>query len=343
MTTNFIPSTSVMNWLLEPQDPGARYLAMKEIVEMPSDSPELIEARQQAYTFGQMGQVLAAMDDTGFWNVPGPGYNPKYYSTVWSLVLLAQLGASVNEDERIQRACNYYLDHALSPSGQITSSGQPSGTVDCLQGNISWALTVMGFNDPRMDIAYEWMARSVTGEGVAPRGTKGVEQRYYAGKCGPNFACGANDTQPCAWGAVKVMLAFSVLPQVKRTPLIESAVQAGVEFIFSVDPAGADYPHPYSAKPSGNWWKFGFPVFYITDLLQLVDAMTGLGYGQDPRLRKSIQRIREKQDAQGRWPLEYNYSGKTHAEFGEMKKPSKWVTIRALKVLKRLDALTAQP
>ncbi len=71
--------------------------------------------------------------------------------------------------------------------------------------------------------------------------------------------------------------------------------------------------------------------------------MTGLGYGQDPRLRKSIQRIREKQDSAGRWPLEYNYSGKTHAEFGEMKKPSKWVTIRALKVLNRLDALTAQP
>ncbi len=341
MTTNLIPSASVMNWLLDPEDPGACFLAMKEIMEMPSDSPELIKARQQACTSGQIGQVLAAMDNAGYWSGPGAGYNPKYFSSVWSLISLAQLGASVCDDERIQRACRYHLDHALSSSGQISISGQPSTTIDCLQGNICWALTVMGFDDPRMDSAYEWMARSVTGVGVAPRGTKAVEQRYYAGKCGPNFACGANDTQPCAWGAVKVMLAFSVLPQEKRTPLIESAIQAGVKFIFSVDPAGAEYPHPYSAKPSGNWRKFGFPVFYITDLLQLVDAITALRFGHDPRLENSIQCIREKQDAEGRWPLEFNYSGKMHAEYGELKKPSKWVTIRALKVLKRLDAQTA--
>ena len=165
-------------------------------------------------------------------------------------------------------------------------------------------------------------------------GTKGTPVRYYSGKIGPDFQCGANNKLACAWGAVKVMLAFSKLPRDRWTPLIESAVQRGIDFLFSVDPAAAAYPTGYAQKPSGNWWKFGFPVFYVTDLLQNVEAMVRLGYGQDPRLENALQLIRDKQGQQGRWPLEYSYSGKTWWEFGETKQPNKWVTTRALMVLK---------
>jgi hypothetical protein len=226
------------------------------------------------------------------------------------------------------------MDHGITPLGQITASGAPSGTADCMQGNLCWALLELGCDDPRLDTAFEWMARSVTGEGVAPMEDKHAPLRYYAGKCGPNFACGSNNKMPCAWGGVKVMLAFSRLPKEKRTPLIENAIQKGVEFFFSVDPATCDYPNGYSAKPSSNWWKFGFPVFYITDMLQIVEALVGLGYGNDPRLANALDLISSKQDAQGRWLLEYDYSGKTWVEFGVKKQPNKWVTLRAMRVLK---------
>jgi hypothetical protein len=139
-----------------------------------------------------------------------------------------------------------------------------------------------------------------------------------------------------AWGAAKVMLAFSKLPRERRTPLIKRAVKQGVDFLFSVDPADAAYPTGYNAKPSGNWWKFGFPIFYATDLLQIVEALVRLGYGQDPRLQNAIELIREKQDDDGRWPLEYSYAGKTWVDFGEKNKPNKWVTLRALRALHRL-------
>lgn len=114
---------------------------------------------------------------------------------------------------------------------------------------------------------------------------------------------------------------------------ITRAIQQGVNFLFSTDPAVADYPSGYSAKPSGNWWKFGFPVFYVTDLLQNVEALVALGYGKDARLKNALTAIRQKQDAQGRWLLEYDYSGKTWVEFGAKKQPNKWVTLRALRVL----------
>ena len=62
------------------------------------------------------------------------------------------------------------LDHSLAAGGKFTSltSGDPAGTIDCLQGNLCWALLELGCEDPRLDGAFDWMARTVTGEGIAP-------------------------------------------------------------------------------------------------------------------------------------------------------------------------------
>jgi len=195
----------------------------------------------------------------------------------------------------------------------------------------------LGCDDPRLDKAYEWMARTVTGDGIAPLEDKDAPVRYYAYKCGPGFACGVNNKLPCAWGGVKVMLALSKLPANKRTPLIKKAVKQSVDFFFSIDPATAKYPTRDDSKPNRAWWKFGFPVFYVTDLLQLAEAMVGLGYGKDKRLTSTLDIIREKQNEHGQWLMEYDYTGKTWIDFGRKKQPNKWVTWRALRVLKSLN------
>ena len=325
---------TALEWLLEPSNPGVCYLALRDLLELPDDDPALVQAREAAHTDGPIAALLAAMEPEGYWVKPGPGYNPKYRSTVWSTITLAQLGASAAVDERIERAGRYLLDQALTANGQFGTSGTPSSTVDCLQGNLIASLLDLGVRDERLEKAFEWMARSVTGEGVAPMTEKGAELRYYAGKIGPDFACGANNKLACAWGAVKVLLAFSKRPASEWTPLMARAIERGVDFLLGVDPAEAAYPTKWSAKPSGNWWKFGFPVFYVTDLLQNVEALVGLGYGKDPRLQNALQIIRTKQDADGHWALEYSYTGKTWLDFGPKKQPNKWVTLRALWVLK---------
>jgi len=46
------------------------------------------------------------------------------------------------------------------------------------------ALLDLGYDDPRLERAFDWMARSVTGEGIAPVGESQAKVRYYAYKCG---------------------------------------------------------------------------------------------------------------------------------------------------------------
>jgi hypothetical protein len=326
----------VLAWLLEPETPAVRHLALRDLLDTPADDLDLMHARDEAHRTGPIAAILDAMSEPGFWVEPGPGYAGKYRSTVWSMILLSQLGASIEQDERITRACTYLLDHALTEGGQFSMSGAPSSTVDCLQGNLCAALLDLGHDDPRLVYAFEWMARTVTGEGLAPASERQAARRYYAGKCGPGFCCGANNKLPCAWGAVKVMLAFGKWPVERHTPLIERAIRQGIDFLLSVDPATAAYPCGYAEKPSGNWWKFGFPVFYVTDLLQLVEALASVGLGGDPRLAAARDLILAKQDETGRWPLEYDYNSKTWIDVGAKKQPNKWVTLRALRTLKRL-------
>jgi len=325
--------TKTINWLLDKSDPGPRYLAMRDIMGSPTDDPEMKIARREAHTRGPIAAIVNAMHPEGYWEKPGPGYNPKYRSIVWSIQALAQLGADVNEDPQVAQACNYLIGHALTRDGQFTYNGSASGVIDCLQGNLCWATRALGYVHPSLDIAFEWMARMETGEGIAPNTDHQAPIRYYAVKSGPGFRCGVNSNCPCAWGAAKVMLAFSLLSAEQRTPLIDRAIQLGIDFLFGVDLMKANWPTRDNAKPSRNWWKFGFPVFYVTDLLQIAEALVGLGYGSDPRMAGLLAFIESKRDQDGRWLLEYEYTGKTWVDLGVKWQPSKWVTIRALRVL----------
>jgi hypothetical protein len=208
--------------------------------------------------------------------------------------------------------------------------------IHCLQGNLAAALIDLGWlGDERLEAALDWLARSITGEGIAPAEEQTAAVRYYrSGNSGPGFMCAANNGQSCAWGAVKAMRALSRVPESRRTPGIRQAIEAGLAFLLSRDPAIADYPMGYNDKPSRSWFQPGFPIGYVTDFLQNLEVLVALGAGGDPRLEPALDLLLNKQDAQGRWKMEYTYNGKTWADIEIKGQPSKWVTLRALRVLK---------
>jgi hypothetical protein len=304
------------------------------LLDRPVDDPSVVAARTAAMRVDPIRSMLDAQDPEGWWVKAGHGYSPKYTSTVWSLTFLDQVGAD-GSDPRIQRGCDYVLAHTQTASGGFGASAAkdaspppPSRALHCLNGNLTRALIGFGrIHDPRLQAAVEWAARTVTGEGVA---------RYYAsGTSGPGFACGANEGRPCAWGAVKELLGFARIPPRQRTRLVREAIDHGVAFLLSRDPAVADYPMPSrDTRPSSAWFKLGFPVGYITDVLQNLEVLAELGHATDPRLQNALQWVEGQQDDRGRWTNRYAYQGKTVVDIERQGQPSKWVTLRACTVLK---------
>jgi hypothetical protein len=324
------------DWLLERDEaqPAVRYFALRDLLGLAGGDPDVVAARAAVMASGPVPIILAAQQPEGYWVKPGPGYGPKYQGTVWQVVFLSQLGAD-GSNARVRAACEYVLSHNIASNGAFSVNATPSSFIHCVAGNLGAALIDLGWwGDERLERAIDWQARLVTGAGIAAVGNKQAAERYYAYTPGPLFRCGPNGGLPCAWGAVKAMLALSKVPIPERTPVIDKAIRQGVDFLLSHDPAVADYPFGYGARPNSSWFKFGYPIGYVTDVLQNLEVLAALGHGQDARLAAALDMVEGKQDAQGRWKLEYGYNGKTWVNVEQKGKPSKWVTLRALRVLK---------
>jgi len=325
-------------WLLEPDaaNPGVRYFALTDLLGRPADDPEVMAAGKAVMATGPVPVILDAQYPEGYWVKPGAGYGPKYRGTTWSVIFLAMLGAD-GADPRVRQAGNYLLDHSRSAYGGFTVAQNlsPAMMVHCLEGNLCAALLDLGWlGDPRLDQALDWLARSITGQDIAPAEDSKAPVHYYrGGNSGPGFLCSANNQRPCAWGAVKALRALGKMPTAARTPAMQAAIAAGVDFLLGCDPAVADYPTWDGGRPSSSWFKFGYPLGYVTDVLQTLEALAALGHARDLCLARALELVLSKQDAQGRWRMGYTYNGKMWADVETPGKPSKWVTLRALRVL----------
>jgi hypothetical protein len=322
-------TADMLSWLLEPDaiNPGIRYFALRDILGHPPDDSQVTAARADVMRTGPVPAILDAQYPDGYWVKPGPGYSPKYRSTLWQVIFLAQLGAD-GRDERIRRAIEHVFAHAQAPNNGFSINGHTSTTIHCLWGNIVRALLDLGYEtDERLIRAIDALAGSITGEGYEWYRKGGVQA--------PGFVCSANYGLPCAWGAVRALWALNRVPATRRIPVVEAAIEASANFLLSYDVARADYPH--KERINSSWFKFGYPLGYVADVLLNLEALTEAGYGNNPRLSGAIDLLLSKRDDQGRWKMEYSYNGKMWADVEKKGQPSKWITLRALRALKSRD------
>jgi len=309
-------------WLLEAANPSARYLALTDLLERPADDREVIAARAAIPGWGPAQAILDAQWPKGYWMHPGVGYSPKYKATVWQVIFLAALGTP--RTKTIDQACAHVLEHSRLPDGRFTAHKTAKGAVVCLNGNLLRAMLQLGYQDPRLEESLEVLADTVA--------RNGFRCRFNAPSPKP---ARMDEGLPCAWGAIKAMGAFARVPEERRSPVVQAAVTAGISLLFSADLQSGGYPT--ATGPSPLWHKFGFPLGYTSDLVEALEVLGHVGANQDPRLAAAVETVQSKQDAAGRWLLDYS-PGNTWADFGRVGQPSKWVTLRALRSLRQYTA-----
>lgn len=310
-------------WLLEPEHPAVRHLALRDLLDEPLDAPAVRRARAAAMRADPIAAILAAQADDGWWAKPGAGYGPKYTSTVWSLMFLEQMGAD-QRNVRVRRGSEHVLAHTQAPNGGFGWSATNATVVHCLNGNLLRALIVFGeLDDPRLRAAIDWQVAAIDGAGM--------DHWYPWTTSGPGFACGINGGLPCGWGAIKAVRGLAAIPPRRRTKRVRDALATGSAFLLEHDLAAGAFPTDSTVSP--HWQRFGFPLGYVADALQGLEVLVELGHGPDPRLAPTIDLVLGKQDADGRWQNERAYQGKLWANTAPHK-PSKWVTLRACRALK---------
>jgi hypothetical protein len=314
-------------WLLEEDNPSVRYLALTEFSTKPANKVSIKKARHEIMSAGTVPVILFKQKDSGYWETAEDFYRTKYRGTVWQLITLAELYADGN-DTRVKQAVEFILTWSQDrDSGGFTPHGSPRGglhtaVIPCLTGNMVWSLLRLGYlNDPRVQKGIDWIVRYQRFDDAVDKGPSGWPYERET--------CWGRHT--CHMGAVKTLKALAEIPADKRTEPIKRSIRAAVEYLLDHHIHKRSHNLSQIAKPA--WLKFGFPLMWNTDALEILGIITGLGYRED-RMREAVDLVVSKQNEQGRWNLETTFNGRFQVNIEKKGKPSKWVTLHALRALK---------
>jgi len=87
-----------------------------------------------------------------------------------------------------------------------------------------------------------------------------------------------------------------------------------------------------------QYLDFSFPHYWHYDVLRALDYFRRSGSRPDPRMREAIAHVRSKRQPDGRWLLDRVHPGEVHFDLETAGEPSRWNTLRALRVLRWWDA-----
>ncbi len=315
-------------WLLEPSNPSVRFWALQDLEGRRLDHPEVQEAQDALMESAPVRAILDAQQPEGHWVHREDMYLPKYRATTHSLLILAKLG--VRRTPAIERGLEHIFEfqresgHFLTTLPK-TAKGKASVVKDgsCVDGNILYYMVHFGYlKDPRvgrfLDFIVEYHSQEEAG------------WRCRAFPIDPSRVFPVN----CYMGATKILKALSLIPPETRSKEIPSVVNREVESLLG------NYIYRYLRNADGNrkdkagWKRFGFPLFYQADALEVLDTLTRLGV-RDERMEDAVTLVKETQGADGRWLLKNTYNGKMWVDIEAKNEPSKWITLRATRVLKR--------
>ncbi|HVN57166.1 MAG TPA: hypothetical protein VMT63_02610 [Bacteroidales bacterium] len=326
-----ITDNGTIEWLLEEENPSVRYFTLTTLLGKDHNDREAVNARSAIMKSGIVPGILRAQGEGGTWEVPARFYTGKYRSTVWQLIILAEMGAD-GSDPRIKKACEFILENSrdressgFSLNMSVKSGGgRHSEVIPCLTGNMIWSLLRLGFkNDKRVHDGIEWICRYQRCDdgGVAPP----AEWPYDRFEI-----CWGKHT--CFMGVVKSLKALSAIEENDRPGTVKEKIRMLSEFLLMHNIYKKSHEPGSVSKP--GWLRLGFPLMYQTDILEILDILTDLRI-HDSRMNEALEKLKSLQDGQGRWKLQNTFNGKMIKDIEMKGEQSKWITLRALKVLSK--------
>ncbi len=317
------------DWLLEEENPSVRYLTLTSLLGHAEDSSEVRRTRDEIMKRGVVPALLDLQNDDGSWGKPERFYTDKYRGTVWNLIVLAEMRADP-EDPGVKKACEFILNNSQETElggfsysrSAKRLSGLPGGVIPCLTGNMVYSLIRLGYlEDERVQKAIGWIyAFQRADDGIAEPPSGKVYERYEA--------CWGRHS--CHLGAAKALKALAAIPDDRRSKSVNEKIGQLVEYFLIHHIYKKSHDLEKVAKP--GWLRFGFPLMYQTDVLELLEIFAELRI-KDPKLQDAIGIVSLKRNKEGLWKMQNSFNDKMLVPVEENGKPSKWLTLRALKIL----------
>ena len=297
-----------VDWLLA-GDPAIRWQVLRDLLGRPR--VEWTAEQLRVATEGWGARLLSQQDGSGRWTARF--YGQKWTSTTYSMALLRRLGLP-HDDPRAATACLIFLDEGLWPDGGINPSVTLGRSETCVTGMVLAMLCWFRIDDPRREHLVEYLLREQMPDG------------------------GWNCQRHLGAGHSSFHTSINVLEGLRE--YAEAGGPRGEE-TMEAERRGREYftaHRLYRSQRTGEivnpaFTRFSFPPRWHHDVLRTLDYFRASKAPWDERLADPVDLLLKKRDPDGRWLLQNRHPGKTFFELEKPGEPSRWNTLRALRVL----------
>ena len=334
-------SQTVIDWLLEDDNPPVKYLTMTKILEMEDAETQAIKRKINSYQ--PIKEILKNQIDNSHWD---SGYK-LYTGTYWQLKFLSDMHAT--KCDQIDNAVEFIFSRGLTAEGYF-AIGAGGHNFDCMTANLLEALIHFGFLDDDR--------------------TQSVINYFETAFCETNGSIKCNTRgllTNCYMVLPQILRALSAIPRKKRgvkvtkgialcvNRLLENKIYKYVpernrEFIKTTSEIRGQGRVKERVKwlkenpdmgriAKKSWSKFKFPHSYTSDALDAMSSLIHADTPYDPRMLDAIELVKN-QAHNDRWINWSRIRSPMYAAIDEYKHESKWLTQRALEVLKKFEGLT---
>jgi hypothetical protein len=307
---------SVHEWLLD-ADPSIRWQVRRDLLGE-SDATVAGE-RSRVAVEGWGARLLDLQGSDGHWG--GAAFVPRaWISTMDTLQLLRDLGVDPASDRmrhavaRVRERCTWGDEFGDSPffDGEV----EP-----CINGRV---LAIGAyFGEPRDRLVDRLLQEQLSDGGWNCDAPRSHRSSFHTTIC-------------VLEGLLEYEKANGPRPDITVARL------RGEEYLLErrllrSRSSGEIIAHDRKTRAPAAWTQISFPTRWHYDILWALDYLRRAGAARDERIAEAVDLVREKRDDNGRWPLENTHPGPVHFEMERAGEPSRWNTLRALRVLRWVD------
>jgi hypothetical protein len=306
---------NVEAWLLD-SDPAIRWQVMRDLTDEPADV--VAAERARVATEGWGARLLGLQAPDGLW--AGKPWSHDWTDTFHVLELLRRFGLDA-KSAQARRAIGRVREHVIWRDPDFETPWADNrffeGEVEpCISGNVVATGAYFG-----VDMAP--LVERLLGEQLPDGGWNcEVENGATVSSFGTtiNVLEGLLEHERAIGGSV----------------VVRAARRPGEEYMLE--------RRLFRRKSTGevideDWTRFAYPTYYHYDVLRGLDYLSSAGFVPDERVAEAIELVERKRDADGRWLMDKVHEGEVHFEMDEgVGKPSRWITLLAMRVLRWADA-----
>ncbi|MBN1981921.1 MAG: hypothetical protein JW795_10330 [Chitinivibrionales bacterium] len=278
-------------------------------------------------------KILELQDCNGCWNVLKEGdryypefnyYTPKYSSTVWTLVLLADIRTD-SDNVRLRKPLSMISDSFFDKRYAIFSLGKSHFPIPCLNGNMLYLHSYFHSEDKNqingvIDFFKQYQ-RFDDGDFKTPSAFPYCSNRSCYGK------------HTCYWGVVKLLKGLSFIPENQRSENARKLIKSCIDFILLHEVCfssrnDSDYLH-------ASITDLTFPNMYQADFLEILWLLKREQV-KSMRIRRAVGLLKSKRGPDSCWKIERPIK-KLIIPIGNKNFGSELITRRAREVLEFYD------